>query len=83
MLNERPVVAVEAHLHNIASFLAERGYEVVPLEDRVPDHADAVVVSGGDDNLMGMQDAETKAPVIRAAGLTPDDIVRALDQRLR
>jgi len=83
MPNERPVVAVEAHLQNVMSRLKERGYEVILLEDRVPDRVDAVVVSGGDDNLMGRQGAETKAPVIRAAGLTPDDIVRALDQRLR
>ena len=37
--------------------------------------AAAVVVSGMDDNLMGVQDRLTDAPVIRAAGRDIDEIV--------
>jgi len=79
----RPVVAVDAHLENVVYWLRQRGYQVVPLEDRVPLGVDAVVVSGADDNLMGMQDVETRAPVIRAEGMTPDEIAEALARRLQ
>jgi len=39
-----------------------------------------VVVSGGDDNMMGIQTTMTKAPVINAQGLSPQEIVQKIRQ---
>jgi hypothetical protein len=40
------------------------------------------VVSGQDDNVMGVKMTQTKAPVIRAEGRTPEEVVRAVEERL-
>lgn len=43
---------------------------------------DAVIVSGLDPNMMGMQDISGKAVVISAAGRKPEEIVAELRHRL-
>lgn len=76
-------VAVEPTLANIRAALAERGYQVVPLEEgRLPTDADAVVIAGTDKNLMGIQTTGGyRGPVINAAGLTAAEVVREVERR--
>lgn len=50
--------------------------------DRVKDtEVDAVVLSGADQNIMGMQNIVTKAPVINASGLSPEEIWNEIQRR--
>jgi hypothetical protein len=60
--------------------LQEKGYTVV--NTAAGQDVMAVVVSGADNNLMNVQDATTKAPVIDASGKTPEQILSRI-QKLR
>ncbi len=66
-------IAVDNNLSPVRSLLQEKGYDVVSMNDY--QQADCIVVSGGADNLMGIQTTKTKAPVINAEGKSAQDIV--------
>lgn len=72
-------VAVENSLSPVSDYLSKQGCEVESL-DRVQKQNQnqsgytAVVISGMDQNLMGMQDIQMNCPVINADGLTPQEI---------
>ncbi|ABB15295.1 YkuS family protein [Carboxydothermus hydrogenoformans] len=73
-------VAVEQGLSNLHEILRESGYQVV--DPRQEQRVDAFVVSGVKNNLMGMQDTNTKAPVINASGRFPEEIVNVLREKI-
>lgn len=70
----QPIIAVDDQISGVRRALEEMGYQVQDLSEGC-EQAAAVVVSGMDDNLMGVQDRLTDAPVIRAAGRDIDEIV--------
>lgn len=75
-------VAIEPNLTPIRDALQARGYQVVPLEPGRRQQADAYVVTGMQDNLMGIQDTDgARAPVVEARGLTAEQVVREVDRR--
>ena len=69
-------IAVENSLTGVRDLLEKNGYAVVDLS-RQKD-ADAIVVTGLDNNVLNMQDITTGAPVIDAAGKTPEEILAGL-----
>ncbi len=71
-------IAVEDTLTGVRDLLQRNGYEVVRLSERRD--ADAVVVTGIDNNVLNMQVMDTKVPVIDAAGKTPEEILASLRQ---
>ncbi|MEW6274507.1 MAG: YkuS family protein [Bacillota bacterium] len=71
-------IAVEDNLTGVRDLLEKNGYAVVSLS-RQRD-ADAVVVTGLDNNVLNMQEISTKVPVIDAAGKTPEEILAGLRQ---
>jgi coenzyme F420-reducing hydrogenase alpha subunit len=75
-------VAVEDSLRAVKERLRAAGYDVLSLAGGVPDHVAAVVVNGLDDNLLGRQDVLARAPVINAAGLTPEEVAAEVARRL-
>lgn len=74
-------VAVEQSLTPISQMLRDNGYEVVQLGNW-QQAVDAVVITGQDDNMMGMANITTGAPVINAEGLTAQEVFHAVNQRL-
>lgn len=81
-------IAVERDLANVKQELETKGYEVVALDPVSPEgrelrNCDAIVISGRDTNMMGMQDITTKVPVIDASGISADEVVRRIEQTLR
>ena len=70
-------VAVEDNLSTIKQALERKGYTVVSPKSQ--ERVMACVVMGMDNNLMNIQNAATKAPVIDAAGLTPEEIVSRIE----
>ncbi|MGE5559487.1 MAG: YkuS family protein [Chloroflexota bacterium] len=78
-------VAVEEGLDNVVDELQRRGYGTVELlpESFNWDNVEAAVVSGGDSNFMGMEDRASTVPVVSAEGLTAEEVVDAIEQRLR
>jgi hypothetical protein len=75
-------VAVDPDLSAFWEALRAAGYRVVSTDAEDAEHADAVVVDGMDDHLMGIETALTLAPVIDADGLTADQVVQAVRERL-
>ncbi|HQA08601.1 MAG TPA: YkuS family protein [Syntrophomonadaceae bacterium] len=75
------VIAVEDNLTPVRDFLAAQGCQIIAVERVKDTRVDAVVISGADQNLMGMEDIDTKAPVIDARGLSPQDVWIEIQQR--
>lgn len=74
-------VAVDGYLGSVRQMLSDRGYEILPMDQLT--EADCVVVSGGDSNMMGVETALTKAPVIAALGMTPEEVMAEVERRAR
>lgn len=70
-------VAVESNLTDITRELENRGYTVV--SPKSGDDFIAAVVMGMDSNLMSIQNTSTKAPVINASGLTPQEVISRIE----
>ncbi|MCX7748425.1 MAG: YkuS family protein [Clostridia bacterium] len=84
-------IAIEANLTPIKDYLSNKGFQVESV-DISPNSAkeakqgfdkyDAFVVTGLNSNFLGIQDTTTKAVVIDATGLTPDEVYSQLKNRL-
>jgi glutamine amidotransferase PdxT len=76
-------IGVEQSLTNVQDALRERGHEVVELKN-ASDTQDCscCVVTGGDSNVMGMQDTDMKGSVIDASGLTADEVCQEVESRI-
>ncbi|MVO98010.1 MULTISPECIES: YkuS family protein [Paenibacillus] len=72
-------IAVEESLTSIKQALADNGYEVTSIEQS--QDAACLVISGQDQNIMGITAATTPAPVISAHGLTDEEIVQAVNKQ--
>ncbi|MFO7262583.1 MAG: hypothetical protein A6D91_08405 [Bacillaceae bacterium G1] len=75
-------IAVESRLTPIRQHLQQNGYEVVDLDSEQITECDCCVISGSDENVMGMQDIEIDAPVINAHGLTPEEVQQHIEARV-
>lgn len=67
-------IAVEDNLRPVKDFLAGKGCKIIKVEAVKDRKVDAIVLSGSDENLMGMQDIISNAPVINARGRTPGEV---------
>lgn len=72
-------IGVEDSLGQVKQQLQSSGHEVVSMEDK---NCDCYVISGQDRNMMGIAEAVTSASVINAEGLTADEIVQQVNQRV-
>lgn len=76
-------IGVEQSLTNVQSALREKGYDVVELKQEADvAGCDCCVVSGGDSNVMGMQDAQFQGSVIEASGLSADQVCQQVEEKL-
>jgi len=75
------VVAVENNLDPIRDYLSAQGCQIIAVETVKDNKVDAVVLSGMDQNIMGIQDIATKAPVINASGLSPEEVWNQIKSR--
>lgn len=71
-------VAVEQELSDLRLMLTQRGYEVVNPGDAR--QVDALIITGMDRNVMGMQDINVESMVIDASGQTPEEIFKKLER---
>ena len=72
---ERRKIALDRGLSNYHRFLREEGYEVIDLAEKGPAGADAVLISGGDKNAMGMTTRATDAFVVDVSGRQPEEVL--------
>lgn len=77
-------VGVEANLTDVEQALKAKGHEVVHLNnDEDAARCDCCVVSGQQENVMGIQDTATEASVISAQGLTADQVCERVEQTVQ
>jgi hypothetical protein len=79
-------IAIEPNLSPIGDYLAQKGYQVESVNPGTSPGVNlnayqAIIVTGQHNNFMGIGDTETKAAVIDATGMTPQDVLRALKQQ--
>jgi glutamine amidotransferase PdxT len=64
--------------------LREKGHDVVELkQESDAQGCDCCVVTGGDSNVMGIQNAVTQGSVIEASGLSADEVCQQVESRLQ
>ncbi|CAH2464801.1 MULTISPECIES: YkuS family protein [Bacillus cereus group] len=75
-------IGVENSLTDVQQVLQQQGHEVVSLNSENDAHGcDCCVVTGQDSNMMGIADASIKGSVIKAHGLTTDEICQQVENR--
>ncbi|MGP4082852.1 YkuS family protein [Bacillus sp. Marseille-Q3570] len=78
-----PRIGVEQSLTDVQEALQSKGYEVKQLrQEQDAEDCDCCVITGQDQNVMGIQNAVTKGSVINAHGFSADEVCQQVDQRL-
>ncbi len=75
------VVAVEDGLTNVRAALKEAGFTVVGMGPDELRRAQAVVIGGGDIDVLQRQDIKTDVPVINAGGRSAGEIVNDVREK--
>jgi hypothetical protein len=77
-------VGVEQSLTDVQNALADKGYDVVPMKNEGDAKGcDCCVISGQDENVMGIQNVATNGPVIDARGMNAEEICKQVESRVR
>ncbi|NEU29536.1 YkuS family protein [bacterium LRH843] len=76
-------IGVEGSLTDVQEQLQSMGYEVVPLKNEQDAHGcDCCVITGMDQNVMGVQDVVIEGSVINAHGMTSTEICQQVQEKL-
>ncbi|MBM7645697.1 glutamine amidotransferase PdxT [Scopulibacillus daqui] len=76
-------IAVEDSLTAVKDALENKGHEVITLKSESDAKGcDCCVVTGGDVNVMGIQDIVIEGPVIDARGLNANEVCEEVESRL-
>lgn len=77
-------IAIEPNLTPVKEYLTQKGFDVdsVNLSESANklQGYDAIVVSGMNTDFLGMEDTSTKAVVINAKGLTPEEVAKEIER---
>jgi hypothetical protein len=74
-------IAVEPTLTDVKDLLQQNGHEVVSMDNIA--NAECCVISGQDNNVMGMANTATNASVINAEGKTARQVLDQIQQSLK
>lgn len=74
-------IAVEPTLTDVKDLLQQNGHEVVSMDNIA--NAACCVISGQDNNVMGMANTATNASVINAEGKTARQVLDQIQQSLK
>lgn len=75
-------IGVEDTLGNVKQYLESQGHQVVAMNEANMQNCDCCVISGQDQNMVGMADVVTKAPVINADGMTAAEVLEAVNRNI-
>ncbi|ANC76705.1 hypothetical protein ABID52_002491 [Fictibacillus halophilus] len=77
-------IGVEQSLSNVSDALRSKGHDVVELrQEQDANGCDCCVISGQDQNVMGIQNAVTQGSVLNAHGMSADEVCQAVESRLQ
>lgn len=77
----RRKVAVERSLQNVRQLFESQGYKVDIFDDtqlheiKNSTQYDAIIISGGNRDFLGIHDTETNSPIIDASGLSAQAVL--------
>ncbi|MCG1020460.1 MULTISPECIES: YkuS family protein [Sutcliffiella] len=78
-----PKIGVEQSLTDVQEALQQKGYDVVQLtNENDAKGCDCCVVTGIDNNVMGISNSVTAGSVIEASGMTADQICQQVESRI-
>ncbi len=73
-------IGVEQSLTDVQQALQEKGYDVIPLHSKQDiKGCDCCIVTGQNEDVMGISNTSIKGPVIEASGYTADEICKQVD----
>lgn len=77
-------IAVESGLSQLSQYLRDQGCEVVsmPSDQMAASGCNCCVISGVDQDMMGMQDTDSDQIVINADGMTAEEVYQSIQRRL-
>lgn len=73
-------VAVENNLHSVGQYFHNNGFQVDLFDDSELDtigavsNYDAIIISGMNQNFMGVEDVFTNTPIVSVEGMTPEEV---------
>ncbi|WP_044895659.1 YkuS family protein [Bacillus alveayuensis] len=77
-------IGVEQSLTQVQAALRERGHEVVTLrQENDAQGCDCCVITGQDENVMGIQNIVSEASVIHASGMSADQVCQQIERKLK
>ncbi|MGD6817606.1 YkuS family protein [Metabacillus sp. 84] len=77
-----PRIGVEQSLTNVEEALRSMGYDVVSLRsEEDAQGCDCCIVTGQDNNVMGISNTVTEGSVIEASGLSAEEICQQVQHR--
>ena len=82
-------VAVQKGLNPIKDYLSEEGYTVKEFDNSKKnsgnflDRYDAVIVTGENQNIMGVEDTISSTPIIDASGMTGEQVKEQIEKSNR
>jgi hypothetical protein len=82
-------VAVQNGLNTISDYLCSEGYTVTEFDNRKKNAGnfynkyDAVVVTGENQNVMGIEDSSSTSTIINATGMTAQEIKARIEESNR
>lgn len=76
-------IGVEQSLTAVQEALQAKGFDVVQLkQEKDAQGCDCCVITGQDENVMGIQNVITKGSVINAHGLSADEVCEQVENKL-
>lgn len=79
-----PKVGVEQSLTAVQQELQAKGFEVVQLkQESDASNCDCCVITGQDENVMGIQNVATEGSVINAHGLSAEEVCQQVEKRMQ
>ncbi len=78
-------IAVQRGLTPVQEYLSGHGYDVETVDfdafsKSQDEDYDAIIVTGMNNDFLGMQDTATGAPVIDATGMTPEEVCEQIQR---
>lgn len=81
MSDRKRLIAVSDDLTNVKETLERAGYKTTKITLGTMTNVAACVISGLDTNYLGIHDTQdNKFPVIDAAGMSAEDVLKAIQQ---
>ena len=79
-------IAVQKGLNPIKDYLSDEGYTVKEFDNRKKnaghflDRYDAVIVTGENQNIMGVDETISSTPIIDATGMTGEEVKKQIEK---